>query len=644
MRRAAPAVATMTLAALLAPSCAVSAQGVGASGAGFAAREQGRIDEMRGRAVGVGGHPGAAVYERHCAECHSAAVPRAPDKSFLEMLPGDLILRALNEGVMRSVAAGLTPEERAQVAEYLGGSAEGGSIYPPLACKAGESPFDYGDPPFAAGWGVDLRNTRFIPAAVAGLPAHEIPRLQLEWAFAYPGANRARSQPSFAGGAVYVGSADGTLYALDAVSGCMRWKFRAFAEVRTGVTVTPWTAGERPQRPILGYFADIIARVYAVDLTTGELVWATKVDDHPAATTTAQPVLYAGRVYQGVSSLEEAVAADPAYACCTFRGSVVALDARTGEVEWKTYTVPDEPRRVGERADGTARYAPSGAPVWNSPTVDVGRRRLYFGTGGNYSTPAGDTSDAILALDLDTGAPLWVRQVTAGDAWNVACMPVVADHANCPEEQGPDVDFGSPPLLIRHGADDILVAGQKSGDVWGVDPDDGALRWHRKLGRGGNQGGINFGMAAAGRRVFVPVADFDDGMLPLKDARPGLYALDAFTGEPIWSAPADDRCAGRGEHCDPGISQAVTAIPGAVLAGHLDGRLRAYASDTGRVIWELDTWREFETLSGERARGGSFSGASGPMVVGGRLYANSGYGIYYHMPGNVLLVLGPPRR
>lgn len=633
----------MALAAVLAPPCAAPADRLDVRGADLAGHDRGRFDELRGRAVGTGAHPGAALYQRHCAECHSAGVPRAPDKSFLEMLPGDLILSALNDGVMRQVAAALTPEERVQVAEYLGGNAKRAPAHPPLACASGASPFDYGDPPFAAGWGVDLHNTRFIPAAVAGLPAEEIPRLRLEWAFAYPGANRARSQPSFAGGAVYVGSADGTLYALDAVRGCMRWSFRASAEVRTGVTVTPWTAGERPERRILGYFADIVARVYAVDLTTGELVWATKVDDHPAATTTAQPVLYDGRVYQAVSSLEEAVAADPAYACCTFRGSVVALDARTGEVQWKTYTIASEPRRIGTRADGTARYAPSGAPVWNSPTVDMRRRRLYFGTGGNYSTPAGDTSDAIVALDLDTGVLLWVRQVTAGDAWNVACMPLVADHANCPEEDGPDVDFGSPPLLIRDGTDDILVAGQKSGDVWGIDPDDGALRWHHKVGRGGNQGGVNFGMAASDRRVFVPVADFDDGMLPVEDARPGLYALDAFTGERLWSAPADDVCAGRGEHCDPGISQAITVIPGAVLAGHLDGRLRAYAADTGRVIWELDAWREFETLSGEVARGGSFSGASGPMVVRGRLYANSGYGIYFHMPGNVLLVLGLPR-
>lgn len=609
----------------------------GEAGAGS---DKERFDNMRGREVAADKDAGAAVYAEHCAKCHSSGVPRAPDKSFLEMMPGDMILRALNAGVMQPMATGLSPEQRRQVAKYLGGSIETGASTPPLVCKDGASRFDYNDPPFAKGWGVNRENTRFIPGSVAQLPANKIPELELKWAFAYPDANRARSQPGFAGGAVYVGSPDGTVYALDADTGCMRWSFRASAEIRTGITITPWTAGARPAHRILGYFADILARVYAVDLTTGELVWKTKVDEHPTATTTAQPVLYQGRVYQSISSLEEAAAADPDYECCTFRGSVAALDAATGEIQWKRYTIEQEPRKVTE--NGSVHYTPSGAPVWNSPTVDTRRHLLYVGTGGNYSSPAQDTGDSIIALHLDSGAVAWVRQTVSGDAWNVACMPFMKNRNNCPREDGPDVDFASPPLLVHGRNGDILVAGQKSGDVWGIDPDDGSLVWHRRVGRGGNQGGINFGMAAIGSRVFVPVADFDDEMLPLKKARPGLYALDAFSGDYLWRAPADNVCAGRGKNCDPGISQAITAIPGAVIAGHMDGRLRAYAADTGKVIWEFDAWRDFDTLSGETARGGSFSGGSGPMVVNGRLYANSGYGIYFHMPGNVLLVFGLP--
>ncbi|MEX2523481.1 MAG: PQQ-binding-like beta-propeller repeat protein [Gammaproteobacteria bacterium] len=598
-------------------------------------------DSMRGREASGEAHPGAAIYREHCAECHSSNVPRAPDKSFLEMMPGDMILQSLTDGIMQPMSAGLTSEERSQVAEYLGGSLDGRS-HPPLACKEGESGFDYNDPPFASGWGVDPENTRFIPASVARLPAEAIPQLELKWAFAYPGVNRARSQPAFAGGAVYVGSPDGTVYALDADTGCMRWSFRASAEVRTGITITPWRAGTKPDQPIMGYFADILARVYAVNLVTGERVWQVKVDEHPTATTTAQPVLYNGMIYQSVSSLEEAAAADPDYECCTFRGSVVAMNAATGEREWKSYMLENKPQLLKEHEGGRKSYGPAGAAVWNSPTVDTKRGLLYVGTSNDYTSPAQPTSDAIVALDVESGDIAWVRQTAEDDAWNVACFEFIEDRINCPEEDGPDVDYASPPMLVKDGRRDILVAGQKSGDVWGIDPDGGELLWHTRVGRGGNQGGINFGLAAGGTRVFVPVADFDDGMLPIEDARPGMYALDAFTGEYLWKKPADNVCEGRGEHCDPGISQAVTAVPGAVIAGHLDGRLRAYAAETGNILWEFDTWRDFDTLSGETARGGSFSGASGPMVVNGRLYANSGYGIYFHMPGNVLLVFGTP--
>jgi polyvinyl alcohol dehydrogenase (cytochrome) len=626
---------------LLAGPGARAVEPVAQPDAAFAAGDRKDFDGMRGGVTGGERHPGAALYRDHCARCHSRPVPRAPDKSFLEMIPGDAILHTLNDGVMQPMAAKLTPEERRQVAEYLAGTVEPRRVPAPSACVAGASPFDYDRPPPFAGWGVDPANTRFIPADVARLAAADVPKLQLKWAFAFPGLNRARSQPGFGGGALYVGSADGHVYALDADTGCMRWRYRAGAEVRTGVTVSPWPRGERPAR-VLGYFSDIIARVYAVDLVTGEPVWVTKVDPHPAATTTAQPVLVDGVVYQGVSSLEEAAAADPAYRCCTFRGSVVALDAATGAVKWRRYTIDEEPRPSGVRRNGNEMWAPSGAPVWNSATYAPERRRLYVATGGNYSSPAQHTSDAILALDAADGRLLWVRQVTARDAWNVACFPFLSNHANCPDENGPDVDFGSPPIFVRGGAGDVLVAGQKSGDVWGIDPDSGALRWHTKVGRGGNQGGMNFGMAAAAGTVFVPISDMDDRILSPRDARPGLYALDAFTGALRWEASAGDVCAPRGEDCDPGISQAITAIPGAVFAGHLDGRFRAYDSATGRVLWEFDTWREFETLSGEPARGGSFSGASGPMIVDGTVYASSGYGIYFHMPGNVLLAFAIP--
>ncbi len=595
------------------------------------------MENLSGQQGGDEEHPGAKLYKEHCAECHNASIPRAPHQSFLEMLPGDQILNSLNQGNMRSLAKDLSPQERKDIAVFLAGSIDKKAGVPPLVCEADQAPFDFNQPPFATGWGIDNENTRFIPADVARLAPGSVPKLKLKWAFAYPDSTRARSQPILVGGTIIVGSQDGTVYSLDAQTGCVRWTFRAIAEVRTGVTVSHWTAGEVPATPPLAYFADLIAHVYAVDLATGKLVWMKKVDDHPTATGTAQPVLYDGVIYQSVSSLEVVPAMEPDYECCTFRGSVVALDAVTGKLIWKSYTIAEEAGKTGKTAAGTAIISPSGAPVWNSPAIDTRRNRLYVGTGENYSSPAQDSSDAIIAFDLANGHIVWIRQTTKDDAWNVACMPFVADNSNCPAENGPDLDYGSPPILVRDNERDILVAGQKSGDAYGINPDDGSIVWHRKLGRGGSQGGIHFGMAADHDTIYVPMADYDDGLVSTQDARPGIHAVNAFTGEILWSKLAEDRCADRTD-CDPGISAPVTAIPGVVFAGHMDGRLMAYSAASGEVLWEYDAYREFETLSGEMARGGSFGGASGPIVANGRVYANSGYGLYFHMPGNVLLV------
>ncbi len=595
------------------------------------------MENLRGQKGGGEDLPGAQLYAEHCAECHDVSIPRAPHQSFLAMLPGDMILRSMNEGNMQPMAKDLSIQERNDIAEFLAGNADQKATVSPVNCENEPSRFDFKQPAFAAGWGIDHENTRFVPAEVAQLSPAIVPKLEIKWAFAYPNSTRARSQPILVDRTIVVGSQDGTVYSLDAKTGCVRWTFRASAEVRTGVTVSDWVVGEIPAEPPKAYFADLLARVYAIDLITGELVWMKKVDDHPTATTTAQPVLYDGVLYQPVSSLEVVPAIEPGYECCTFRGSIVALNAQTGERIWKSYTIEEEPVKAGETTAGTAILAPSGAPIWNSPVIDVERKRLYAGTGENYSSPAQGSSDAIIAFDLEDGHIVWIRQTTKDDAWNVACMPFIEDNSNCPVENGPDFDYGSPPILVRGNGRDILVAGQKSGDVYGINPDDGTIIWHQKPGRGGNQGGVHFGMAAENDVVYVPMADYDDGMLAVEDAKPGIHAVRAFTGEVLWSKLTDGICSGR-KDCDPGISAPVTAIPGVVFAGHMDGRLRAYDARNGNVLWEYDTYREFETISGEIARGGSFGGGSGPVIANGRVYVNSGYGLYFHMPGNVLLV------
>ncbi len=582
---------------------------------------------------------GEALYQENCAYCHEGGVPKAPHKMFLEMLAADSILAAMTNGVMQNQSAMLSETERKAIAEYLAGTELAAMDSPalPARCAAEERRFDFDRPPTSSGWGVNLGNTRFVDARSAGLTAEQLPRLKLRWAFGFPNALRARSEPGIGGGSLFVGSQDGTVYSLNAKTGCLRWTFRASAEVRTAIVVSPWTAGDNNAKPKL-YFGDLLARAYALDARTGALLWMQKVDDHPNATITGSPTLVDDRLLVPVSSLEVTSAADPSYPCCSFQGSIVALAADSGEQLWKQRTIDTRPQPVATTAVGTPVLAPSGAPIWNSPSVDVAAGLVYAGTGENYSSPADGNSDALIALDLATGAKRWVFQATPNDAWNVACM-LPEGRENCPVEDGPDFDFGAATMLVETANGKRLVGGQKSGEAFGLDPNTGELKWRQRLGRGGIQAGIHFGMAADGERLYIPISDFDDDQAHELPARPGMFALNARTGDVAWHSPHENRCGDR-EHCDPGISAPATAIAGAVLAGAMDGMLRAYEAGTGKVLWEFDTARDFETLGGFTAQGGTIGGGSGPVVSDGMIYMTSGYGMYFHMPGNVLLAFG----
>jgi len=585
---------------------------------------------------------GEVIYQQHCAQCHDTAVYKAPHKRFLQKLSPDTIFSALNDGLMQQQASGLSQAERQSVAEYLAGQtlADAKPKVEQYYCTEGESPFDYSLVSSSSGWGFNLNNDRFIPKQVSQLDLEDIPRLKLKWAFAYPNATRARSQPSVAGGAVHVGSQDGSVYALDKDSGCIRWKFKASAEVRATIIFNQWSEeGNVESTTPTAYFGDILANVYAINAVNGKLLWRVKVDGHPSATLTASQVLYKNRLYVPVSSLEEPAAAIPGYGCCTFRGSLVALDAANGKELWKEYTIEQEPKPYEKNSKGVQLFGPSGAPIWNSPTVDIKRNRIYSGTGGNYSLPADGSSDAIIAFDLISGDKKWLQQTLSGDVWNITCG--LEDKTNCPKNSGPDFDFAASPILLNtDDGRDILIAGQKSGWVYGLDPNNnGEYIWKNKVGRGGILGGVYFGMAVEGNRLYVPVSDYDGPLASDEDydepPHPGLYALDAITGNYLWKKPGVDVCHGR-KFCFHGITAAITAIPGAVFAIAMDGHLRAYNGEDGQILWDYDTAVDFKTVNGSIAHGGS-SNADGPVIVDGQVYVNSGYGIYFHMPGNVLL-------
>ena len=584
---------------------------------------------------------GAALYDKHCAHCHGGSVSKAPPLSLLQIMSASSILRAMESGVMQEQSAGMSKAERRLLAEHLTGQELGVAAVqdPAPACRGATAAFDYSAQPDSEGWGGKNDNRRFFGTDVTSLAAKDLPDLELKWAFAFPDAIRARSQPATAGGALFVGSQNGSVFALDRETGCIRWTFSTVAEVRTGIVVAPWADGDKD--PLL-YFGDLIGNVYAVSAVTGELAWRDRPDDHPSLTLTAAPALHDGMLLVPLSALEVTAAADPNYACCTFRGGVAAYDARTGKRLWTGYTIDKVPSVVGKNSVGTDRIAPSGAPIWNTPSIDAKRKVMYVGTGENYSSPANETSDAIIALSLEDGRIVWSQQMTPRDAWNMGCETEA--RINCPPEDGPDYDFGAATILATTSdGRDIVLAGQKSGEVFGLDPDNGGkLLWRSKIGRGGIQGGVHFGMAVDGDTLYVPMSDFYGGPRWPGEAKPGMFAVDIRSGKTLWyTATPDDVCNGR-EYCDPGLSAAASALSGAVVSGSMDGHLRAYDRSTGKILWDLDTAISYATLAGTKASGGSLGGAAGPVFSGDMMFVSSGYGIYFHMPGNVLLAFGPP--
>lgn len=585
---------------------------------------------------------GAALYQQHCAQCHEGAVSKAPQLSLLEIMSAGSILRAMETGVMQSQAAAMTAAERRLLAQHLTGQSLTDTAPPPPAasCTGEAARFDFSAQPDTQGWGVTQGNQRHFGEDITSVNASNIGRLKLKWAFAFPEAIRVRSQPATAGGALYVGSQNGSVYALDQKTGCIRWSYSTIAEVRTAIVVGSWAEGETA--PLL-YFGDLLGNVYALNAVTGKLVWRDRPEDHPSLTLTAAPVLYKDQLMVPLSSLEVTSAADPGYACCTFRGGVASYDAKSGEKLWTGYTIAEPPRVVGKNAAGTDTLAPSGSPVWNTPSIDADRNVMYVGTGENYSSPANETSDAILALSLSDGSIVWSQQMTAGDAWNMGCE--TKERISCPPEDGPDYDFGAATILTTTSAGkDIVLAGQKSGEVFALDPDAGGkILWRNKLGRGGIQGGVHFGMTVEGDTLYVPMSDFYGGPRWPGEAKPGMFAVDIKTGKTQWYTKTPEVCNDR-EFCDPGLSAAASSISGAVLAGSMDGHIRAYGRKTGDIIWDLDTAISFNTLNGTKAQGGSFGGAAGPVFKDNMLFLSSGYGIYFHMPGSVLLAFELPKQ
>ena len=586
----------------------------------------------------------AALFQKHCATCHESAAggeARIPQRAVLHAMTPGAILKTLEKGAMRQQAAALSANERQAVANFLGTAATLERTRDEIAnpCPAGAA---WTEGPGWTSWGGGLANTRFQSAEQAGLSADDVARLKPKWVFAFPDTTILRSQPAVYRGRVFAGSQDGNIYSLDASTGCVHWTTTVDSEVRSGITVA-----EVSGRPVL-FFGDSSGTYYALDADKGKQIWKLRPEEHPATKATAAPVFYQGRLYLGVSSLEENLAVNPSYVCCTFRGSESAVDAATGKVIWKRYMIVEKAKPRGKTKLGSAVLGPSGVGVWTAATLDPDRDTLYIGTGDNYSDPPTPNSDAIVALRMSNGEVLWTKQLTAKDSWNSSCY--LPGKVNCPDSGGPDFDFAASPSLISLASGKrALVVGQKSGVAYGLDPDRrGQILWQTRVGQGGTVGGIEWGGATDGRNLYVALSDItfqvdrkpgsNDRVYQLDPNKGGgIFALRVDNGERMWQA-APPSCNGR-PNCSPAQSAAVTAIPGAVFSGSIDGHLRAYSTATGKILWDYDMAHEYQAVNKIPGRGGSID-VGGPVIAGGMVFAMSGSNPRGGLPGNVLVAFG----
>jgi polyvinyl alcohol dehydrogenase (cytochrome) len=556
------------------------------------------------------------------------------------MFPPGAILNALTNGKMQAQGSQLSEAERRAVAEYASGHSLDAVAAPAAetanSCTDNLRMQDPAKTPGWNGWGNGPANVRFQPREQGGLTAADLPALQLKWAFGYANVASVRAQPTVAGGRLFAASENGTIYALNAATGCTYWKFKTLSGVVTAPSVGAYRSASGKAGYAI-YFGDRKANAYAVDADSGEQLWVRKVDEHRFAGITGALTAYGGRVYVPVQGVgEEGQGSHNNYECCTFRGSVSALDGNTGAVIWKTYTVGENQPR-GTNKDGVRAFGPAGGGVWSAPTVDVRRRLVYVGTGNGYADPPQPTTDAVVALDLDTGAIRWARQVRANDNWAMGCDPTNPGNPACPAALGPDYDFSAPPVLTRVTGRELLVLPQKSGVAWALDPDrQGAIVWQHRFGKGSGLGG-QWGTAIDGDRAYFGAGDV------LTPSPGGIHAVSLADGKLLWRKPPQATLCESLNGCNAGQGGPLTAIPGAVLNGGMDGGLRAYSSRDGSILWMFDTNREFETVNGLKAHGGSMD-AAGPIVVGGMLYVASGYTGLLGLPGNVLLAFGLPEK
>lgn len=585
------------------------------------------------------------LFEQYCATCHEGGDPRAPSRASLHTMSADDLRFALTAGVMSAQGQSLNESQRALLIDHLAREPVSNRWVADNRCDASRMniSLDYVALPSPGG---DVTFGRSLSSAQSGLQGESLNDLEVAWSIAFPGIGGLRSTPVITEDTLFYPAASTThVYAIDAQSGCIKWAYDAGVSLRSSAVL----AGDLSDDVALLFVADERARLHAIDPYTGESVWVRNgaLDEGMHTRLTGAPVVFESRLYLPVSASGVQRGALDTHECCDGRGGVIAFDALTGEEVWRYATMPPAEYTGLRNIAGTRLRGPSGAPVWASPSLDTQRRQLYITTGENTSLPATDTSNAFIALDIDSGEVVWQFQAVANDVWNMACTGREYG-ANCPapaDSIRKDWDFGSAPALVTlPSGEQRLVAGQKSGHLWALNPDNGDVIWQQRVGQGGALGGNHWGVAHDGERVFLPISD--PGGYPNPDRFPGVYAYDLNSGEPVWSYSATPDCDdGRQErvgNCDSrfGFSATPLVVDGVLIAGAVDGRLYLFDTDSGDVMGVYDTAVPFTGSNGISGHGGSLD--SQTISAGnGMIFVGSGYNRFSQREGNVLIAYRP---
>lgn len=601
---------------------------------------------------------GAALYQKNCASCHDhPETTRALPRDTMAQMPAATILFALTEGKMKAQGAALSEAERNTLVGYLTGGHGPISIKDEwsqnMMCAADKRAVDLKGQASIATFGYDLSNTRVLTSRQAGISKAQFPDLELAWSLALPGGTTMRSQPAIVGNMVFMpGPEAGAVYAFDVsepAKPCIKWVYRTQGNspLRTSAAYGVLADG----RQVLA-ISGFDTTVHLIDAKTGAAVWTKKTGAYSFSLTTGTPVVLADRIIVPVSQYEISVAGRNDQVCCNNHGYVLSLSPKDGSQQWRYDTMPDA-APLRDRGDGKMLYGPSGAPIWDSPAVDLKHRLIFVGTGEANSPPTHKNTDAIIAIGLDDGKERWSYQATGRDIYLIGCGPdPKPTQLNCVSDTVfRDVDFGASMIIgqAKHGQDAIF-AGQKSGAVWALDPATGKVLWRQPLGTGSALGGVHWGIALYDDTIYAPISlvgsKLPDETVDVTKIKSGLYALSAATGEIKWVFPTSADCQGDRQKRVPscgrmyGISSAPTVIDGVVIAGGLDGYLYALDAKDGKQLWKFDTAISVQGINGVAGKGGSIDAAS--ITAGdGLLIVNSGYGMFGETPGNLIMAFRP---